>query len=124
MINIEKIKDDFDELDLFDEKEIKRLKKKKVESGTNSIYFSQIFLLGYDTFSDNSHFIKNKSINSYLDKSKEIAEKIRNLIEEYGGGGELGDNFVIQKIKEQVKNHRLAMNGIIVLFSRVFLGED
>jgi hypothetical protein len=123
-LDVGKIKEDFSDAELFDEKEITRLKKKRIESGTNSINFSQLFLLGYDTFFNNSHLVKDQDINSYLGKFKKIAGNIRNLIEEYGGGKEIGDYFVSQKIKEKVKLHRQIMNEMVILFARVFLEED
>ena len=122
-INIDKIKEIFEEREIFEDKEKKKLKAKKIKSITDSVLFSELFQLAYNTFNDNLHLNKGKAFSEFFKKFKNIPESLRVLIEEYGGGKEIGDYHVFQRINKQGRLHRKIMNEMIVLFERVFLEE-
>lgn len=118
--------------DVIDEDKKTELKKKRIQSGSNGIILCQLFLLSYDVFKDNLHLFADESedkkeldkvLGKHLSNYVKHVEKIRNLVEDYGSGFEVGAYFTGEKIKDYVRTHREEMNKLINLFFRVF-GSD
>ena len=107
------IKGIFQEREIFTEDEIKKIKEYRIKSSTDSIVFSKLFLLAYDSFYNNSIKIKG------LEECKYIAEGIREDIEKYDGYY-VNNYYVEQKIKKFIRDKRDKMNSLINLFLEGF----
>ena len=106
--------------DIFEENEIKKLKSLKSESFINSIKFGELYLGCYSNWFNNLNLFEGK-LKSNLGKilNEFDVEELRNLLEEYGNGEEIGSHNLGEKIKDIVRENRIKLNKLINLFFEV-----
>ena len=112
--------------DKFEEKYIKILKSQRMNIGKNRIILGQLFLSCYDGFCDNINIFKDEGcfskLKSFIESFK--TDELRECIEGYGDGYEMGSHYEGKKIKSLVSKDRENMNKIISLFFDVFVEDD
>ena len=113
------IKEIFEEKEIIDEDELKRLKELRSKCGLNSIVFGELYLNCFGYFSNNLHLFESegyfnnlKSVINEFDK----VEELRNLFENYGNGEEWGAHYTGEKIKYLVNKDRNKLNKLVNLF--------
>lgn len=118
-----KIKGDFDDKEIVDEDDVKNYKKLRMCASVDTIVFAKLFLMVYDIFSNNKCTYDNKKIVKKLGTYENIND-IRNLLEEYGDGFEIGSVFIGHRIKDQINGKREEMNNLIKLFFQIITEEE
>ena len=121
---------DDNDKEIIEDDDLEKLKKDNNNSGKSKVLLSKVFLDCYDGFSNNLYAftsddekLPNKFVK-YLEYFKENAEKLRNLIEEYGDGKEFESHFSGEKIKDIVNDFRDDMQSLIHTFFRIAEGDD
>jgi len=119
-LDIEKLKE-FDE-EIVTEKELKKLKEMKSQSGFDRIILAKLFLNCFDLFKNNLFLFKEeeKNVKKYL-SNFDVAQ-IRILVMEFGEGG-LGTYFKKERISNIVDSKREDFDNLIQTFFKLF-GEE
>jgi len=126
---LDKIKTKLEEVETIEDTDLENLKKLKVKSGTDSIILGQLFMTCYNYISGYAYLLFDKDdkqdlekkLNEYLNNFQ--IEALRNLIEEYKDGKEIGSYYIGERIRDLANKQRNKLNKLIELFFKVF-GEE
>lgn len=122
---IDDVRSDLEEKDVIEDDEIKVYLRIRDKSSTDTIAFAKLFLRAYDFFSNNQFLFKSykAKIQTVLNEYPEISQ-LREYLENYGDGCELGAEFEGQKIKELLQGKRDNMNKLVKLFFQILMEEE
>lgn len=125
--DISYLKTFFEEKELIEDNEMENLKKYYKEIGRNSIILAKLFLTSYDYLVTTMYSLNNEEITDRLRKYflnfTEITY-LRELLEDYGDGEDIGCYYIANKIKRYVIAQRPEMVHLINVFFSVFVEED
>ena len=117
-IDIEKLKEILEEIDLIEDDDLTKLKELK----GNRINLAKLFVKCFDLLNDNLYQFKEEEENVKKYLSEFNVKEIRILVEEFDG--ELGSYYKGEKIKRIVDLSREKFNGLIQNFFKLFGDED
>lgn len=126
-LDIETIKENFQEKELFDEEQIKTIKEMRIQAGLDRIKLAKLFISSYDMLYDNLSILDEdtqKNLKNFLKRYRDSADTLRFLLESYGDGGQIGSYYAGESIKKSVGVQRELLNELVIVFSRIFLGEE
>jgi len=119
MIEYANLKDKIEDKEIVDDDKREEMKELQKSMGVDSIIFAKLFLMCYDYFYNNLSLFDDKKLESLV-RSFDVV-RLRELLEDYGGGTGFGAGDAKEKIKLLIK--REDMTELILLWFQVF-GEE
>ena len=117
---IEKLKDDFEEIDQIEDEKLEKLEKERNNISTNNVSLAKLFLTCFDIFKNGISKIEdNKELQRFLDNYDNV-EELRSLIIDYGDGNQFGDHYVQVNINKFIIKERNQILELIDIFFQIF----
>ena len=124
---LEKLKNTFNDKDIVEDKEQKKIEFQKLNMGLDKIVLAKLYIKAIDNLTkllnlrENSVEKEIRNLKEYLKEREDI--DLRDLIEDYGDGKYFGSYYTGEKIRDIAKNKRKEMKETIEVFFFI-LGEE
>lgn len=119
------IKEGFEDVDI--DEDLEEMNEIKTEAKKNKISLAKLFVRCYEILESNYYILEDDKLKSKIEsflKDFYGIENIKDMIEEYGDGKDIGSYYLGERIIDVVIENRSKIDYFIKFFFRVFGGEN